>query len=309
MRLSAGLALLLLLTAPAAARDLPKGFVYLRDVAPAIAQDIRYATSDNFTGRPLPGYEAPKCVLRRTVAQALARVAAELAQAHDPEKGDPVFGKDHAPGKDVRLGLKVYDCYRPARAVRAFWRWAHDPRSGGSKRFYPHVPKSELFARGYIAAHSRHSAGIAVDLTLVPLGSAQPPAAHSRASGNPEPQAQTLQVSPGSPLEPVLGPAAGRTRVRGRTVNAASAAPCTAPAAQRAPDTSLDMGTGFDCLDVKSYTRSGKVTPAQRHWRNVLKAAMTRAGFRNYFREWWHYEFAGSPRRSYDFPIVPRAGH
>jgi D-alanyl-D-alanine dipeptidase len=285
--------LLLAFATPAGARDLPqnlpKDFVYLRAVAPTIAQDMRYATYDNFTGRPLPGYEAPECVLRREVAQALARVQADLAREH--------------------LSLKTYDCYRPARAVRAFWRWANDVRRGGAKRFYPRVPKAELFARGYIATHSRHSAGIAVDLTLVPLGSAQPPAAHSRASGNPEPQAQTLQVSPGSPLEPVLGPAAGRTRVRGRTVNAASAAPCTAPAAQRAPDTSLDIGTGFDCLDVKSYTRSGKVTPAQRHWRNVLKAAMTRAGFRNYFREWWHYEFAGSPRRSYDFPIVPRAGH
>jgi D-alanyl-D-alanine dipeptidase len=248
---SAVLALLSLLAAtPAAARELPrnlmpKDFVYLREVAPAIAQDIRYATPDNFTGRPLPGYDAPECVLRRDVAQALARVAADLARRH--------------------LALKTYDCYRPVRAVRAFWRWSQDGRHDGDKRFYPNVPKRELFARGYIAARSRHSSGTAVDLTLVAL----PP---RRAA----------------PFDP-------RARY----------GPCTAPAAERAPDNSLDMGTGFDCLDTKSYTRSPAITPDERHWRGVLKAAMSARGFRNYFREWWHYEY-GAPRGLYDFPIVPR---
>jgi D-alanyl-D-alanine dipeptidase len=242
--------LLLAFATPAGARDLPqnlpKDFVYLRAVAPTIAQDMRYATYDNFTGRPLPGYEAPECVLRREVAQALARVQADLAREH--------------------LSLKTYDCYRPARAVRAFWRWANDARRGGAKRFYPRVPKAELFARGYIATHSRHSAGIAVDLTLIKL-----------------PARKAVAFDP-----------------------AAHYGPCTGPARQRAPDNSIDMGTGFDCLDVKSYTRSAAVTPAQRRWRQLLKAAMTARGFRNYFREWWHYEFADSLRRTYDFPILPR---
>ncbi len=93
-----------LAAAPAMARDLPAGFVYLRAVPPTIAQDTRYATYDNFTGRPLPGYQASECVLRREVAQALARVQADLAREH--------------------LSLKTYDCYRPARAVRALWRWS-----------------------------------------------------------------------------------------------------------------------------------------------------------------------------------------
>jgi len=236
-----------LAAAPAMAGDLPAGFVYLRAVAPTIAQDMRYATYDNFTGRPLPGYEAPECVLRREVAQALARVQADLAREH--------------------LSLKTYDCYRPARAVRAMWRWANDARGGGAKRFYPRVPKSELFARGYIATHSRHSAGIAVDLTLIKLP-ARKAASFDRA---------------------------------------AHYGPCTGPARQLAPDNSIDMGSGFDCLDVKSYTASRAVTPAQRRWRLLLKAAMTARGFRNYFREWWHYEFAGSPRRAYDFPIMARS--
>ena len=59
----------MLLTAPAHARStLPPGFVYLRDIDPSVAQDIRYSTADNFTGRPLPGYSAAECVLRREAA-------------------------------------------------------------------------------------------------------------------------------------------------------------------------------------------------------------------------------------------------
>lgn len=238
-------ALALLTSAPAAARDLPPGFVYLRSVASQIAQDIRYATRNNFTGGPLPGYKAGECVVRREAALALKRVAADLARQN--------------------LGLKVYDCYRPARAVKAFWRWAHDARAGGEKRFYPRVPKTELFARGYIAAHSRHSEGRAVDLTLIALPAAQAP-----------------------PFDP-------RKAYRR----------CTAPAESRASDSSLDMGTGFDCLDPKSFTRSAAVTRAQSRRRLLLRSVMAAHGFRNYFREWWHYEYRDAPRRVYDFVIEP----
>ncbi len=251
MRLILPLALLLA-AAPALARDsLPAGFVYLRDVAPGIAQEIRYATPNNFTARPLPGYDAGECVLRRDAAEALAKVEADLA-------------------KD-QLALKTYDCFRPERAVRAMWRWAHDGTRGGEKSFYPNTDKRALFTLGYIAARSKHSTGTAVDITLVPLGDASSPPVRSRDSGNPAP----------------------------------NNAPCTAPAAARASDTSLDMGTGFDCLDVKSYTRSAAITPAQRRARERLRAAMNAHGFRNYFREWWHYEY-GSPERAYDFPIEKR---
>jgi D-alanyl-D-alanine dipeptidase len=236
------------LAAPASAGGtLPPGFVYLRDVAPAIAQAMRYTGPDNFTGRSLPGYQAAECVLRRDAALALKRVEADLARQH--------------------LTLKTYDCYRPTRAVRAMARWAHDPARAGNKRFYPMLEKRTLFARGYIAAHSRHSTGIAVDLTLVPL---------------PVPKLE--------PYDPHARYGA-----------------CTAPVRQRAPDNSLDMGTGFDCFDRKSWTASA-VTPVQRRHRALLKDAMRRRGFKNYFREWWHFEFAGStPRRAYDIPIVPRA--
>src|SRR5215831_7653888 len=140
------LPLLLLLTSPSFARDmLPPGFVYLRDVAPSIAQDMRYATHDNFTGQPLPGYNAPECVLRREAAEALKRAQAELAREN--------------------LGLKVYDCYRPTRAVRAMAAWSRDGNDDpATRRFYPALAKRNLFALGFISPQSKHSTGTTVDL-------------------------------------------------------------------------------------------------------------------------------------------------
>ena len=125
---------------------LPPGFVYLQDVDPTIAQDIRYAGPDNFTGHRLPGYEAAECVLQEAAARALA-----VAQSDLNARG---------------LGLKVYDCYRPIRAVQQMVRWATAP-DGTDERFYPNIPRSSLVAQGYIAARSTHSTGLAVDATLV----------------------------------------------------------------------------------------------------------------------------------------------
>jgi len=222
--------------------------VYLRDIDPSIAQDMRYAGSDNFTGRPLPGYGAPECVLRRAVAQALAQVQAVLAREN--------------------LSLKVYDCYRPTRAVRAFMRWANDgAREAPTKRFFPTLEKGMLFALGYIAAYSAHSTGSAVDLTLV-----------------------KLPTVPAPSYDP-----------------AARYGPCTGPEAERAPDNSLDMGTGFDCFDERSHTASRAITPAQQRRRALLVAAMRARGFHNYFREWWHFSFGPRGGQAYDFPIAPRA--
>ncbi len=133
---------------------LPVDFVHLRAVDPSIAQDIRYAGSDNFTGRPLAGYEAAECILRREVALALARVQADLS--------------------GQGLGLKVYDCYRPERAVRMMSQWANDGRAGDT-RFHPRVEKRNLL-NGYISQQSLHATGIAVDLTLVEKGAPPAPA-------------------------------------------------------------------------------------------------------------------------------------
>ena len=131
----------------AAVGGLPPGFMRLSDIAPGIRQDIRYATANNFTGRPVPGYAAAQCWLRREAAEALARVqaAAELDG----------------------LTLVVYDCYRPQRATDAFVRWAADAGDQTRKAdYYPGVDKRSLFAQGYIGRKSAHSLGTTVDAAL-----------------------------------------------------------------------------------------------------------------------------------------------
>jgi len=131
-----------------ASTPLPAGFVELRDVVPGIVVELRYATAENFVGRPIEGYAQPRAVLTREAAAALAAVQAELM----------------AEG----FSLKVYDAYRPQRAVNHFVRWARDPEDTATKAaYYPDVPKTELFARGYIALESGHSRGSTVDVTLI----------------------------------------------------------------------------------------------------------------------------------------------
>lgn len=132
------------------ASALPDGFTHLSDVAPQIREEPRYATASNFIGRPVDGYRAARVVLSRPAAEALEQVAQELAQ--------------------FSLGLKVFDGYRPQRAVDDFVRWAADLSDQSTKpRYYPNVEKSSLFREGYIAAKSGHSRGSTVDLTLVNL--------------------------------------------------------------------------------------------------------------------------------------------
>jgi D-alanyl-D-alanine dipeptidase len=128
---------------------LPKGFVYLRDIDPTIIQDIRYAGSHNFVGRPISGYLAPECILSAPAANALKAVQKTLA------------------GK--QLSLIVWDCYRPKRAVDDFLRWSRDPtRSEMKTEFYPRTDKAKLFALGYLARRSAHSRGSTVDLGIAP---------------------------------------------------------------------------------------------------------------------------------------------
>ncbi|MFT3809032.1 MAG: M15 family metallopeptidase [Micropepsaceae bacterium] len=139
-----------LLIAAAAAGGLPDDFVYLRDVAPAVVQDIRYAGVYNFTGSPVPGYDAAECVLTSKAAEALKAIDAELATQG--------------------LGLVVWDCYRPARAVAAFMAWTRSGPDTMKPVFYPNENRSNLVARDYIAEKSGHSGGSVVDLGLAPRG-------------------------------------------------------------------------------------------------------------------------------------------
>lgn len=137
--------LLVAVSTPAAA--LPPGFVDLRDVDPTIRQDIRYAGPYNFTGTTAPGYRRPFCILTRSVADALKRVQADARR----------------PGRS----LKVYDCYRPMRAVRAFMAWARNPDLRMKAAFYPRVRKRDVVRRGCIAPRSSHATGGSVDVILV----------------------------------------------------------------------------------------------------------------------------------------------
>jgi D-alanyl-D-alanine dipeptidase len=141
-------ALVALLCAQAAiAQDRPAAFVDAAAVVPGLVVEMRYAGAHNFVGRPIEGYAAARCLLTRPAAAALAAVAREL----EPRG----------------LVLKVFDCYRPTRAVADFVRWARDPKDQKMKaEFYPEVDKRTLFRDGYIASHSGHSRGSTVDLTL-----------------------------------------------------------------------------------------------------------------------------------------------
>jgi D-alanyl-D-alanine dipeptidase len=131
----------------AAAAQTPE-FVDVRTLAPDIVVEMRYAGADNFVGRPIVGYEAPVCLLSRDAAAALAAVHERL----------------RASGR----AIKVYDCYRPTRAVADFAAWARDLEDQRTKaEYYPNVDKAELFELGYIAERSGHSRGSTVDVTLV----------------------------------------------------------------------------------------------------------------------------------------------
>jgi D-alanyl-D-alanine dipeptidase len=125
----------------------PVPFVDAAAVVPGLILDLRYAGPHNFVGRPIDGYERPRCLVTQATAAALADVARDLAAR--------------------RLVLKVFDCYRPARAVANFVRWARDLADlAGKAEFYPAVDKRTLFRDGYISPRSGHSRGSTVDLTL-----------------------------------------------------------------------------------------------------------------------------------------------
>ena len=140
---------LLLLTGPASAQaPVPAGFLDAAAMVDGLVVDMRYFGSDNFVGESIDGYERPRCLLSAPAAHALAAVQRDLA----------------ARG----LGLKVFDCYRPQRAVAHFVRWAQSVDDVRRKRdFYPDVDKRDLFKDGYIAERSGHTRGSTLDLTLV----------------------------------------------------------------------------------------------------------------------------------------------
>jgi D-alanyl-D-alanine dipeptidase len=237
---------------------LPDGFVYLRDVDPTILQEMRYATAYNFVGERIDGYDEAECVLTEEAARALAQVQADL--------------------RPRRLSLKVYDCYRPQRAVVHFVRWIRLVDRPGyegddeamKEAFFPAVEKRRLFREGYIARRSGHSRGSTVDLTVVRLP-------HAPRTTYPQPPGRLPRCD-----APAVGGPGGRL-----------------------DEGDLDMGTAYDCFTPLSMTDSPDVSSAARANRRLLRDAMSRRGFRNYPQEWWHFTLRGEPysTRYFDFVI------
>lgn len=241
----AAAALLAILALPAIAGKRPRDIVDVKSVIPDLVVDMRYLTPRNFIGEPIEGYHAAKCLLTRRAAEALKRVADELRP-----KG---------------YLLKVYDCYRPQRAVDQFVRWGRDLKDQKMKpEFYPKVDKRRLFYSGYIASRSGHSRASTVDLTIVPEHAPQPEI-----------------------------PAGAKIRA------------CDPIWSERLPDASVDMGTGFDCFSTRSHTRTKSIDADQRANRQILYQAMRKYGFRNNPSEWWHYTLRDEPypRTYFDFPV------
>jgi D-alanyl-D-alanine dipeptidase len=160
-------------------------FAFVDEVVPGIRWDAKYATWDNFTGKPLDGYLANRIVGTTALCAALARARDEAA--------------------DLGFGLLLWDGYRPQRAVDRFLHWSRQPEDGRTKlRHYPHIDRAQMFEHGYVARKSGHSRGSTVDLTLfhldtgerVPMGGdhdLMDPISHHGATGLRRDQAMNRQ--------------------------------------------------------------------------------------------------------------------
>jgi D-alanyl-D-alanine dipeptidase len=122
-------------------------FVFVDEFVPGIRWDAKYATWDNFTGKPVDGYLANRIVGTRALCAALGRAQEKAAS--------------------LGFGLLLWDGYRPQRAVNCFLRWSAQPEDGRTKpRHYPNIDRAGMFEKGYVAPRSGHSRGGTVDLTL-----------------------------------------------------------------------------------------------------------------------------------------------
>ena len=228
---------------PCLAGNLPESFVYLKDVAPNIRQDIRYGTRFNFSGDVVPGYDRAECILTERAAEALINVEHHLNQEG--------------------LGLKVYDCYRPVSSVKFFRSWVAGSNESRLKHvFYPQVNKRDLSLFGYIASRSAHSRGSTVDVGLVRVGDAE-------------------------------------------FATPSDSGACDGPMQSRPLESSLDMGTSFDCFSQKSSFSSRDVSTKAVDNREKLRNVMEEYGFRGYGKEWWHFTLASEPfpNKDFDFPV------
>ena len=125
------------------------GFVSLSDVLSDAVIDARYYSAFNFVGERIDGYEDDCILFSKKGAEALAQ--AEVS------------------AKKQGYRLKIYDAYRPMRAIEHFLRWMTDENVKMKREFFPDTEKSEIVANGYISPNSAHARGSAVDLTLIDI--------------------------------------------------------------------------------------------------------------------------------------------
>ena len=111
------------------------------------AYDIRYYSANNFTGKRINGYKAPRAYMTKEALTALSKAAEDL--------------------RNQGYRLLIWDSYRPQKAVDNFVVWINNPNDDGDKSFYPNLKKSDLLKGQYIMAKSGHTRGSTVDLTLI----------------------------------------------------------------------------------------------------------------------------------------------
>ena len=201
-------------------------------------------------GRPITGYRANRCYLSKKAAQALKSVQNDI--------------------KGKKLGLLIFDCYRPTQAVSEFVRWTKDPKDQLMKAvYYPDENKADLITRGYIADKSGHSRGSTVDLTLIKQGPTS--------------------------RQPISWPV---LRFMEEKVDCRKQANITSTS-------QLDMGTMFDCFSIQANTGALDISPIAQKNRQILIAAMGKRGFINYEKEWWHFTLKDEPFKDtyFDTPI------
>lgn len=135
-------------------------FTNVNDVDPSILVDLMYFSDFNFVGEKIDGYKANLCLLTHETAEKL-KLASDRLKGLGQRKGNR------------KLRLLVRDCYRPKKAVKHFLDWLKDSSDQKTKaHFYPHTRKQNLVKHGYIAAHSNHSRGSSVDVTIVEVSGA-----------------------------------------------------------------------------------------------------------------------------------------
>ncbi len=223
---------------------MPNHFEDVKKTIPSIEVDIRYATQYNFTGSPVIGYTSNTCYLQKKVIQKLKMVQSDLLKSN--------------------LSLKLYDCYRPQASVDSFLDWSNANQKATHKlAFHPNINKNMLFKNNYLAKNSKHSKGIAIDLTIV----------------------KTKDI-------PSILFLDGKQK------------DCTKTSKWPKGENTIEMGTTYDCLDTLSNTESPYVSATALANRKLLKKYMTRHGFKNYSKEWWHYTLpAANTNKYYNFEI------